>query len=77
MPAAPLGQAAGFDIEAFVRQQLQQSTGDAHAQTHRQVDRLLFKLALDHTGGNYSEAACERSASTSHTQWRVTPTTTP
>ncbi len=54
-PAAAPG--SGFDVEAFIRTQLAVNGGQVHAQTHRQVDRLLYTLALDHTGGNHSEAA--------------------
>jgi len=45
------------DLEAFVRAGLSRGTPELYAQTHDQVDRLLFKLALDHTGGNQRDAA--------------------
>ena len=32
-------------------------SSDLYAKTHREVDRLLFPLVLDQTGGNYHEAA--------------------
>ena len=30
---------------------------DVYAETHREVDRLLFVRALEHTGGNHRDAA--------------------
>ncbi len=47
-----------FDVAAFVREQLSLASPlDVYAETHRWVDRILFRLALDHTGGNRREAA--------------------
>jgi DNA-binding NtrC family response regulator len=58
-PELAAGGAAGsFDVVAFVRECLSvASPQDVYAQTHRRVDRILVKLALDHTRGNQREAA--------------------
>jgi DNA-binding protein Fis len=48
---------AGLDVEAFIRQRLAPDTDDLYGETHRQVDRLLLTLALEHTGGNHRDAA--------------------
>jgi DNA-binding NtrC family response regulator len=45
------------DVDALILDQLARGTPDIHAETHRQVDRLLFVRALEHTGGNQREAA--------------------
>ena len=46
-----------LDVEALIRRLLTPNARDVYAQTHREVDRLLFTLALEHTGGNHREAA--------------------
>jgi DNA-binding NtrC family response regulator len=45
------------DLDAFIRVQLARDTKDIHAETHRQVDRLLLMRVLEHTSGNQREAA--------------------
>jgi two-component system nitrogen regulation response regulator GlnG len=45
------------DLDAFIREQMARDTNDIYAETHRQVDKLLFVRALEHTGGNQREAA--------------------
>jgi two-component system nitrogen regulation response regulator GlnG len=45
------------DLEAFIRQRLGPDADDLYAETHRQVDRLLLPLVMDHTGGNQHQAA--------------------
>src|SRR5207245_4987564 len=52
---APSGPAP--DLEAFIRQRLGPDASDLYAETHRQVDRLLLPLVLEHTGGNQHQAA--------------------
>jgi DNA-binding NtrC family response regulator len=47
-PAAP----AGFQFEPFLRQRLEAGTADLYAEAHRQLDRILLPLALEHSGGN-------------------------
>jgi DNA-binding NtrC family response regulator len=55
---APGGEVpGGLDLEAFIRQRLAPDTDDLYGETHRQVDRLLLTLALEHTGGNHRDAA--------------------
>jgi DNA-binding NtrC family response regulator len=55
----PLRSAEGsvFDIDGYVRSILLSKAGDVHEQTHREVDRRLLLIALDHTNGNQREAA--------------------
>jgi DNA-binding NtrC family response regulator len=48
---------AGLDLETFIRQRLAPDTDDLYGETHRQVDRLLLTLALEHTDGNHRDAA--------------------
>jgi len=55
--AEALTPAPGFDLAGFVRQRLLPTTNDLMDQTHREVDRVLLTLALEYTGGNYTEAA--------------------
>jgi two-component system nitrogen regulation response regulator GlnG len=54
-PAAPAGATA--DLEAFIRERLGPDAGDLYAETHREVDRLLLPLVMEHTGGNQHQAA--------------------
>ncbi len=44
-------------LAEFIRQRLPLETEDLYAQTHDQVDRLLFTLVLDYTRGNQRDAA--------------------
>jgi len=63
-----------FNVAAFIREQLaDSSSGDVYAKTHRRVDRILLKLALDHTRGNQREAArlMGISRQTMHTRLRT------
>ena len=46
-----------FDLDRFIRDRLLPSTTDLHAETHREVDRRLVTLALQHTHGNHRDAA--------------------
>jgi DNA-binding NtrC family response regulator len=55
--AAPESTGAFPDLDAFIRGQLARDPKDVHAETHRQVDRLLLTRSLEHTGGNQREAA--------------------
>jgi two-component system nitrogen regulation response regulator GlnG len=45
------------DLRAFIRQRLGPETCELYEATHRQVDRLLLSLVLDHTQGNIQQAA--------------------
>src|SRR5438105_4426569 len=47
----------GPGLESFIRGRLGPDTGDLYAETHRQVDRLLLPLILEHTQGNQHQAA--------------------
>jgi two-component system nitrogen regulation response regulator GlnG len=63
LPELPAGPAtpglAGADggLEGFIRGRLGPEARDLYAETHRQVDRLLLPLVLEHTGGNQHQAA--------------------
>jgi two-component system nitrogen regulation response regulator GlnG len=47
-----------FDLESFIRGRLAgDASNDLYAETRDFVDRLLFKLVLERTGGNYTAAA--------------------
>ncbi len=57
-PNEPAAAAVGtLDVAAFVRDQLSSKVGDLYAQTHDEVDRILFTQVLDRTRGNQREAA--------------------
>jgi two-component system nitrogen regulation response regulator GlnG len=56
-PAQAPARPEGFDLEAFVRQQMKPGADDVYAQTYRAVDRLLFTVALEFTRGNLRDAA--------------------
>jgi two-component system nitrogen regulation response regulator GlnG len=45
------------DLGAFIRQRLGPDACDLYAETHRQVDRLLLSLVLEHTQGNIQRTA--------------------
>ena len=56
--AAPaVAPASSFDLEAFIRDRLATTAGELHADTHREVDRILMTMALEHTHGNQRDAA--------------------
>jgi DNA-binding NtrC family response regulator len=46
-----------FDLAGFIRDRFAANAADVHADTHREVDRMLFTLALAHTQGNHRDAA--------------------
>jgi two-component system nitrogen regulation response regulator GlnG len=46
-----------FDLEALIRKALGPEACELYAETHRQVDRLLLPLVLEHTKGNQHQAA--------------------
>jgi two-component system nitrogen regulation response regulator GlnG len=52
---APLTSEGG--LEAFIRGRLGPEAHDLYAEAHRQVDRVLLPLVLEHTGGNQHQAA--------------------
>jgi two-component system nitrogen regulation response regulator GlnG len=56
-PGAPGPAGADQGLEAFIRERLGPEARDLYAETHRQVDRLLLPLVLEHTGGNQHQAA--------------------
>jgi DNA-binding NtrC family response regulator len=47
----------GFDLSAFVRQQMVPGANDVYAETYRRVDRVLFTAALEFSRGNLRDAA--------------------
>jgi two-component system nitrogen regulation response regulator GlnG len=55
--AAPEARPGRFDLEQFVLDRLGPDSDDLHAETHREVDRILMTLTLRHTGGNHRVAA--------------------
>jgi nitrogen regulation protein NR(I) len=56
-PATPGLAGADRGLEGFIRQRLGPDAHDLYAEVHRQVDRLLLPLVLEHTGGNQHQAA--------------------
>jgi DNA-binding NtrC family response regulator len=53
-PSPPI---SDFDLKAFIRRNLSPAADDLYAKIHGEVDRMLFTMALDHTGGHHSNAA--------------------
>ena len=51
------GAEADFGFEAFILRRLEEGTTALSAETHQQLDRLLLRLVLRHTGGNQVQAA--------------------
>ena len=47
----------GLDLAAFIRPLLSPEMKNLYAETHDQVDRLLFRMALGYTRGNQRDAA--------------------
>jgi two-component system nitrogen regulation response regulator GlnG len=60
-PNPPAGQDAGseaaFSFEEFILRRLEEGTTALSAEAHQQLDRMLLRLALRHTGGNQVHAA--------------------
>jgi two-component system nitrogen regulation response regulator GlnG len=63
---APLDPAVGKDVEseqkdfsfeAFILRRLEEGTTTLSTEAHQQLDRLLLRLVLQHTGGNQVQAA--------------------
>jgi len=48
---------SSFDLEALIRGQLAADPSEVYAQTHREVDRVLFSMVLEQTRGNQRDAA--------------------
>ncbi|WP_029246557.1 sigma-54-dependent transcriptional regulator [Schlesneria paludicola] len=46
-----------LNLESFIRERLHPDVTDLYDETHREVDRLLLKLALENSGGNQHQAA--------------------
>jgi two-component system nitrogen regulation response regulator GlnG len=55
VPAVP--SASGLVLDELIRQKLGSDAQDLYAEIHRQVDRVLLPLVLDHTGGSQYQAA--------------------
>jgi two-component system nitrogen regulation response regulator GlnG len=49
--------AGGFDLAAFIGQQLGPDSADLYAEVHRRVDRPFLARVLAYTGGNQHQAA--------------------
>jgi two-component system nitrogen regulation response regulator GlnG len=47
----------GFSFEAFILRRLEEGTTALSTEAHQQLDRMLLRLALQHTGGNQVQAA--------------------
>jgi len=47
----------GPDLESFIRRGLAAGTGGLHEETRRWVERILFRMVLEHTQGNQRQAA--------------------
>jgi two-component system nitrogen regulation response regulator GlnG len=56
-PSAVLPPGEELDLGAFITQRLGADTSELYAETHRQVDRLLLGLVIEHTHGNIQQAA--------------------
>ena len=48
---------AGFQLEAFIGQQLGPDAENIYEDVHREVDRMLLLRVLEYTGGNQHHAA--------------------
>ena len=46
-----------LDVEDFITRRLVPDANNVYGDTHRQVDRILFTLALEYTRGNHRDAA--------------------
>ncbi|HKA86888.1 MAG TPA: sigma-54 dependent transcriptional regulator [Haliangiales bacterium] len=65
LPSLAIGAAASplaatkerLDLEDLISRGLARGAGGVYGDTHRQVDRILFTLALEHTRGNQRDAA--------------------
>jgi two-component system nitrogen regulation response regulator GlnG len=51
------GAEAEFSFEAFILRRLEEGTTGLSAEAHQQLDRLLLRMTLRHTGGNQVQAA--------------------
>jgi two-component system nitrogen regulation response regulator GlnG len=56
-PVPPDQAGTGPALETFIRQRLAADAGDLYAEAHRQLDRLLLPLVLEHTAGSQQQAA--------------------
>jgi DNA-binding NtrC family response regulator len=56
-PAPATSHSAELDLARFIGERLVPGATDVSAETHREVDRLLFSLALEFTRGNHRDAA--------------------
>jgi two-component system nitrogen regulation response regulator GlnG len=54
---ADVSGSSGLDLEAFIRQRIGLDAEDLYTEVHRQVDRVLLPLVLEHTGGSQHQAA--------------------
>jgi DNA-binding NtrC family response regulator len=53
----PAPSTAQFDLDGFIDRQLTPEASDLYADTHHEVDRLLFSRVLEFTKGNHRRAA--------------------
>jgi two-component system nitrogen regulation response regulator GlnG len=55
--SAPVPEAAGFDLEGFVREQLREGSRGIYGETIAAVERVLLPMVLRQTDGNQVQAA--------------------
>jgi two-component system nitrogen regulation response regulator GlnG len=55
IPVSPPGK--DLDLRTFIRERLGPDTCDLYAEAHRQVDRFMLSVVLEHTHGNLQQAA--------------------
>jgi two-component system nitrogen regulation response regulator GlnG len=46
-----------FSFEAFILRRLEEGAHSLSSEAHQQLDQMLVRLALQHTGGNQAQAA--------------------
>jgi two-component system nitrogen regulation response regulator GlnG len=56
-PAAGTGPAPAAGLEQFIRRRLADGSEALHEEAHRELDRLLLPLVMEHTRGNQFQAA--------------------
>jgi two-component system nitrogen regulation response regulator GlnG len=53
----PSGVPAGSGLEDFIRKRLAEGSEDLNEEAHRELDRVLLPLVMEHTRGNQFQAA--------------------
>jgi DNA-binding NtrC family response regulator len=57
VPGVGAGQSAGVGLGDFIHQRLAEGTETLHEDAHRELDRILLPLVMEHTRGNQFQAA--------------------